>query len=490
MFFRLKTPDVSGKKKYSVFLLALLAGASLLGTLVWAQTKGHSRPGERTEAPPVPLSYPDLSACAQLKDPSIYKGDRKILKYIYPGRDGWLFRSADFRMDFTMPDKTFDYMKQVNERLAAKGIELVVLLQPSRGIMMQRYIDQGNMPEGYDPAKAQKNYKALISKLNRAGIEAPDVSDVPSDIAYFFKGDPHWRREGSHWTAQRLARVIRQYPAYKDMKREEFSNEITWWLESEKGEFDEFVEKACDVERPPERRPMWATTSLAGAIDEAALFGDVTYPDIAIVGTSNTAHEEDFNFVGALKQELNTDIRNRALSAGAFSGASLVFYATDEFHDHPPKVVIWEFLSHHDFDDYDGFRQIIPAISGACTESAALASAALDITAPADVGAEEQEPKLEKYLIFEDLEDKAISGKDSYLYLEVLNPAARALKVGILYANGEADEVKLTRSRRVDNNGKYYLRFNPDIEQNLLMIQIETDKRQGDIKARICKDSL
>lgn len=503
------------RKSASVFFLVFIVLAGIIAVQVYAtESMQMDRPGAKAEEDAslygAPVDYPDLGFCSQLQDDAIYRGKHRILKYIYPGKDGWLFRSADFRTDFTLPPLTLDYMKDVNSRLKDKGVDLVVILQPPRAVMMKDFIDPENMPEGYDPSVAKRNYKDLIALLNREGIRAVDLSEAPSDMPYFFKGDPHWRREGAMWSAEQVAKIVRQNPKYDGIKKEEFSIEITWWLESEKGEFDEFVEKACDVTIPPERRPMWATTSLSGDITEDSLFGDVTYPDIAIVGTSNTAHEEDFNFAGSLKQVLHADIRNRALSAGAFSGASLVFYATDEFHEHPPKILLWEFLSHHIFDDYLGFRQMLPAINGACSADDALAEAELKVSktplgmwdknlseddsangpVPQNRGQDKKKTEFYETVVFDNLDLKKIPGKGSFLYLEVTNPETRLLKAGILYANGDAEEVDLSRSLRVDNNGKYYLLFNPDIDQDLLMIQIETEKLQGDIKARICKDSL
>lgn len=496
--------------KSRVFLqtaLPAVCAVSLLCTSfgAHAEEKAPRRPGFKAEqegviAPGQEAAYPDLTWCDTLKDPSIYKGKHKILKFIYPGKEGWLFRSADFRTDFTLPEKTFSALKEINERLKRKGIDLVIALQPSRAMVMAQYLDPADIPEGYNPSEAKKNYKALIRKLNADGIAAADLSDVPDDVIYFFKGDPHWRREGAQWSAEKVAGMIRKNPVYKDIEKEDFSNEITWWLESEKGEFDEFVEQACDVVMPQERRPMWATTSLTAKVDENALFGDVEYPDIVVVGTSNTAHEEDFNFVGSLKQTLNADIRNRALSAGEMTGAPLVFYATDEFHDHPPKIMIWEFLSHHNFNDDIGFRQILPAIDGVCGEDEALATAEMMMTPPpgtvvstegsvaAPAVLPGQKVPMYDYVVFDDLDAGKIPGKGSYLYLDVTKPEIRKLRVGVLYANGDAEEVKITRSLRVDNNGKYYLQFNPDIDQDLMLVQIETDRPEGQIKASICKD--
>lgn len=510
-----------GKRNFKSFGL-MSAVVSLMATTIlvpisaaYAQDVDLARPGAKNDGGVVnvtsPKVYPDLTPCMpKLRDPLNYKGTkRKILKQIEPGNDGWLFRTADFRTDFTMPDKTFDYMVKVNNALKAKGTDLYIVLQPPRAVVERAHVLPQFKPEAYDPDVAQANYRALIKRLNDAGIHAVDISAPPSDFEYFFKGDPHWRREGAQWSAEQVAKMVRENPQYAGIKKEEFSIEITWWLESELGELDEFVQEICGVEIPPERRPMWATTGLSG-VSEDALFGDVTYPDIAIIGTSNTAHEEDFNFVGSLKQAMKADIRNRAMSAGGFSGSGLVFFASEEFQQHPPKILLWEFLSHHVFDDYVGFRQMLPAIQGECTDTDALAkSDDIVITIseedkkpnmpallplkegmfgpPSPVNPLERVPvKMHEVKLMDYLETKHIKGKESYLQLEVTEPETRDLRLSVLYANGDADTIDLSRSRRAENTGRYFVEFNPDIDQELMMMQIETDKPDGKVKARIC----
>lgn len=483
------------------------------------------------------LPYPDLAFCSkQLKDETLYRGGDRVMRVIYPGKSGWLFRSLDFRTDFTMSESTLNYMKRVNEALKAKGVDLYVVLQPPRAVVETEFIDPKEMPEGYDASTAKSGYQALISKLQSLGIQTKDISSPPSDFEYFFKGDPHWRREGSKWTADQMAEIILKNPLFKDKKKEEFSNEITWWLESEKGEFDEFVEKICKVIIPPERRPMWATTALTEVSDASALFGDVTYPDIAIVGTSNTAHEEDFNFVGSLKLALKSDIRNRALSAGGFGGAGVIFFASDEFQGFPPKILIWEFLSHHTFEDPPAFRQMLPAINGACKSEESVVTAELDFkapappeppaatvpaAAPADAPIDPATGKpvaaapvevvakpavvealgpflpstkkkkiivpMKEIMFFENLDSNNITAKGHYLYLELTAPESRLVKIGVLYDNGEAEEIDVSRSLRAQNNGKYYLEFDQNYPGKVVMVQASTDKPDGHLKAQICK---
>ncbi len=473
-------------KKIEWFAIVMLC-ICFLNYAVGAQDSFLNRPGAKNEEGVENVTdaaaYPDLTSCVpRLHNPEIYRGSkRRILNQIEPGLDGWLFRTADFRTDFTLPDKTFNYMVQVNKALKQKGVDLYMVIQPPRAMLMKEHINPENQPPDYDPAIAKRNYKQMIDRLNDAGINAVDLSDTPSDLVYFFKGDPHWRREGAQWSAEKIASMIKRNAKYRDIPKQEFSIEITWWLESEKGEFDEFVEEICKVTIPPERRPMWATTS-KNEVSVDNLFGDVTYPDIAIVGTSNTAHEEDFNFVGSLKQALNADIRNRALSAGAFSGSGLLFFSTDEFHQHPPKILIWEFLSHHNFDDYAGFRQMLPAIQGGCSNEEALAIAeksSINII-PNPIS------ELQEIVFMNRLEEKDIRATETYLQLDVTEPEHREIHVSILYENGDADTIDVTRSRRGENNGRYFIDFSDEIDQNLMLIQIETDKAEGKIEAKLC----
>ncbi|MCB1592042.1 MAG: hypothetical protein KDI90_06275 [Alphaproteobacteria bacterium] len=489
------------------------------------------------------LPFPDLGFCSQLKDEKLYRGGDKVMRVIYVGKGGWLYRSLDFRTDYTMSQDTLDSMQRLKDRLKEKGTELYIVLQPSRAVVANKHIDPKEMPEGYDWQVAKKNYQGLISTLQGLGINITDLSSPPDDFEYFFKGDPHWRREGANWSAQQVAKLVLQHPLFKTKEKEEFSNEITWWLESEKGEFDEFVEKVCKVIVPPERRPMWATTALTQVTSADALFGDVTYPDIAIVGTSNTAHEEDFNFVGSLKLALKSDIRNRAMSAGGFGGAGVVFFSTDEFQDYPPKILLWEFLSHHTFEDPVAFRQMIPAVSGKCSGENLLASAEKAFAPPppestkedsvqpasadqaaatapqAGEGTPAQEavtpqkppvaepstlavygPELpnakkrkKKYeamnevMFFDNLDTQNVMAQGSYLELEVTQPESRQIKIGVLYDNGEAEEVDVSRSIRAENNGRYFLEFDQKYAGKVVMVQIATDKPKGQIKAQICK---
>ena len=432
--------------------------------------------------------HPNLAPCLEkLRDPSSYIGrndkgnQRKVLKQIELGKNGWLFSTSDFRTDFTMTDKTLDYMVAVKAALKSKGVDLYLVIQPPRAMLMHEHIDPEYMPEGYDAAVAKANYKSLIKKLNGAGIAAADLSDIPTDLAFFFKGDIHWRREGAQWSAEQISKLIRENEQYSSIKKEEFYIENIGTEKNKKGEFIEFVEELCDVVITPEPRPIWETTSKV-AVSNNSLSANIAYADIAVVGTSNTEREDDFNFVGSLKQALSVDVRNNAMPIDRFSNSLYRFFSTDEFQNHPPKILIWEFISYHDFDEYKGFRQMIPAIKGGCSDGDALViSDSMNINDP-----KTYEHGIYEIIFMNNLENKHIRALDSYLELNVTEPEKRKLHVSVLYVSGDADTIDISRSSRVENNGRYFIDFTDEIDQELMVIQIETDKPLGKVKARLC----
>src|SRR3546814_16573348 len=71
------------------------------------------------------------------------------------------------------------------------------------------------------------------------------------------------------------------------------------------------------------------------------LFGDSATPRIALVGTSYSANP-DWNFAGALKQQLGEDLTNDAHDGvGPFKPMDN-YLAGPDFAQAPPHLVIWE----------------------------------------------------------------------------------------------------------------------------------------------------
>jgi alginate biosynthesis protein AlgX len=369
------------------------------------------------------------------------------------------------------------YFTRLNSALAAHGQTLVVAFQPPRGMVSAKHIDPSSRPKDYTPEKAHEGYEAFLQQLQQAGIKTVDLSNPASDITYFAKGDFHWAPAGSGDSAKKIAAALQDIPAYAHVDKQDFVSEVAGIEAAERGALEEFIQQTCQINLELTTKPVWTTHAKETDAAAAAksLLGDVSFPAMTVVGTSNSAEDDKFNFVGALKHYARADIYNAALTGGGFSSSSYRYYASDEYHANPPKIIIWEFLPQHNYNNTEsmnGFRQMIPAVSGACSKDNALAEYSGDI-------------KQAQTEFFNRV--KNISLKDTYLFLDVKNPLERDLRVEILYTNGDADQVELSRTTRIKNNGKYYLELGNDVDNNALYFHLITDKPQGQVTARLCK---
>jgi alginate biosynthesis protein AlgX len=416
----------------------------------------------------------DIPVCAAARTAGAY-AKKKEIRFLSHGQNGWIFRTIDFRTDFTAATKTIEYFTRLNKALSAHGQTLVAAFQPTRGIMEEKYIDPADKPKDYTSKKAREGYKAFLRQINDTGIIAPDLSEAPPDVAYFPKGDFHWTPAGAAYAAERVSKALHDISAYDDIRKQDFKSEVTGMGPADRGAFEEFLQQTCHLNIELTTEPLWTTQAAAGATNATGLLSDDAFPAITVLGTSNSAEDNKFNFVGSLKHFARADIYNAAVTGGGFGASSSSYYASDEYHEHPPKIIVWEFLPQHNYNNAESlnaFRQMIPAVYGACDTKAALAQYSGDIAR----GQTE---------LFTDIKDRSL--KDAYLYLEATEPKERAIKVEVLYKNGEADQVDLTRSTRAGNNGKYYLELAGDTDKSALLFHVITDVPQGKLTARICQ---
>ena len=419
----------------------------------------------------------DRPVCAAAKNAESYSRF-KAKKFLMHGKDGWLFRTIDFQQDFPLTPKALNYFVRLNKQLAEQGQKLVILFVPPRAMLEGEHIDTEDMPIGYTTEKTKENYRGFLKKMNDAGIPVIGISEVPAGMDYFQEGDAHWSLSGVDYTAKQLAYVIKKIPSYNVIKKQEFQSEIISLAIPKRGGFEDVLQDICGINIQIRSFPQWATTRKVGDVLTADdLLGDVSFPEITVLGTSYTAQDNNFNFVGSLKRYLNADIYNAALVGGGFGGASYRYYASDEYHAYPPKIILWEILSMHKHNTEGAeidFRQMIPAIQGACSKNEAIVEYSGDIT---DTTTE----------IFDEIRGMPL--KNTYLYFKVTDPVDRKLQIQILYADGNADDIDMSRSTFIANNGKYYLEMGGVTDKPAIFFHIKTDKPQGHLTARLCRYS-
>lgn len=419
----------------------------------------------------------DLPVCAAAKELSSYV-DSKSVKVLSHGKDGgWLFRTVDFRTDFSMKSESLDYMKRLDEMLRTRNQKLVVVFPPPRALLSSKHIDSNDKPQDYTPEQALAGYKAFLQQLHDAGIAAVDLSGTPEGLEFYHKADTHWTISGSDFVAKTVADFVKKLPEYGDIPNMAFITERVGINRPSIGSYEAALKRICSLNIELWTTPKWVTVASAEGDGASSLLGDSQFPSITLLGTSFSAEDEKYNFVGALKGHLQTDIYNTAIIGGGFGASAERYFASDDYRNHPPKIILWEFLPQHNYnnnDTHNDFRQMLPAVHGACAEKDAVATFSTDISSTT-------------ISLFKDIEKSGNQLKDKYLYMEVSNPEQRKLQTEILYADGNADKVELTRSNYTVNDGQYYLEFGNRANTHMLFFNLVTDIPQGHINARLCR---
>lgn len=418
---------------------------------------------------PVIHAGDDIPVCAEAATDAAYAQEkRRGMRYLLHGRDGWLFATNNFRTDFTASPQEMEYFTRLNAALESKGQKLVVFFGPPRAMLESAHFDPAAVPQGYTTEKARAGYEAFQAQLAGAGITAAGVADTPSGADYFHAADVHWTKEGAEVAAKAVASVIKGLPAYGDIPRQDYETEETGFAAPAHGLYEDAMQRVCKVNIELQSDRLWATVP----VSSGDLLGDAAFPGITALGTSFSAADDRYVFVGALKRLLHADIYNAALTAGGFGGSAYRYFASDEYHEHPPKIVLWEFLAQHNYnspESRDAFRQMIPAVYGPCAEKDALAAYS---------GAAASS----KITFFEKGKQPL---KHAYLTFSLTDPAERELRLQILYADGNADDVKLTRSTLLPNNGRYYLDLSSAAPA--LYFRLVTNAPRGRLDARLCR---
>jgi alginate biosynthesis protein AlgX len=387
------------------------------------------------------------------------------------GQKGWLFRPADFRMDFAATSATIGYFDRLRRTLAAKGQALVVVLPPPRGMAAFSHVDPAAMPNGYSADEARKKYRGFIDQIRKAGIAAADLSEAPAN--YYSSGDFHWTPEGAAWTAAAVAQEVKKLPAYGGLRKQKFKTAVAGLAPPRRGALEEAVQHACGVNIRMTAGPVLTTVA-----ENSAKGGNAAFAGIALLGTGNAAEDERYGFAGALKRALSAEIYNAAAATGDATLAPYGYFSSDAYRRHPPKIIIWELAAGHNYNNpasHAAFRQMLSAIDGGCSDKAALARWSGNLEAS-------------ETNIFEGLEKTPLAGK--YLYLEASGVSPESLRAEILYGDGAADEINMAASPPAAGTRRYYLSLGDTTAAPARYFHVLSEKPGGSLTARLCPASI
>lgn len=361
-----------------------------------------------------------------------------------------------------------------------RGIELVILLTPTRGLIHYDQIsDEDRKKYNFTNLdKAWDSYWNSIDSIRNHGIHIVGVKRPEPDQSFFYKRDHHWNSAGAEISAKAVSEYVKNLPVYKDISKKEF-------ITRDDGAYDFFgvskkvFKKLCDTRQPPERVIKKLTTLAGAASNESDLFGDTKNPEIVLLGTSNSTMEPSFaNFEGFLKQNLSADIINMSVSGGGLDTAFISYLNSDYFENSPAKIAIWEIPSYYDISNQNNFfREATAAANGNCTDKTNMIAQVKDLVI--------EDPSV---LALDKLSSKNITGNDFYVNINFEKPISKPFQLDLRYVKNR-DKYKFQRAGRYLADGKYSLSLRNDKKENLdkVVLTLPPEAKGNKVNVQICK---
>ncbi|MFJ4543863.1 alginate O-acetyltransferase [Pseudomonas sp. NPDC088885] len=262
------------------------------------------------------------------------------------GRDQWWDSDEEFNPIVNEElnlQGNYALVEGVRQTLKEKGVKLVMAIVPAKVRLYPEHLGE------VKPASIHENlYQDFHARVAADKILAPDLlkpfqQAKQSGQQVFLRTDTHWTPEGAEVAANTLAKTIAdKFPLSGEPQRF-----VTTPAEkvTHKGDLrlflplDPLFENLMPAQEPLQKRNTVAAGDQPAGDD--ALFASNEVP-VALVGTSYSANP-NWNFVGALKQALHSDVVSYAEDGHGPILPMLSYLKSDDFKNSPPQVLIWEF---------------------------------------------------------------------------------------------------------------------------------------------------
>jgi alginate O-acetyltransferase complex protein AlgJ len=253
------------------------------------------------------------------------------------GRDGWLFTSEEFKF---YPDGDTGIQEKLElASLAKQGASLVVVVIPSKARVYEEELGRYTFP-GYNRDLYDSFAEALVTRGIPVVKLVGPLEEAKKEQAVFLKTDTHWTPYGAEVAAKTIATVVREQNVLPSMNSSTFTTAAKETSTPHKGDLLNYLPLGSLQERlgPPFDKLIEQTTMSDGS--SGGLFGSSTIP-VTLVGTSYSANPL-WNFEGALKAALGTDVLNVANQGEGPVVPMRDYLASEALKDAPPELVIWE----------------------------------------------------------------------------------------------------------------------------------------------------
>lgn len=403
--------------------------------------------------------------CEELEKDKTYAGKTSFEK-LEAGKSGWVFRTkTDYKNNFKVNSALENRFMRLYAALQKHNIDLMIAPIPTRGMMHSDKV----LDHDFKSQDAISSYTNLVEKMRQVGFTVADINDFSGAQGFYYKADHHWNAAGARQMAKRTAQEIKEIESFQSIQKEKFITEVEKQTDF-KGTFADFIAKQCKTAPLIEKAPIYKT--FKKDTNEDDLFGDAANPEIILLGTSNSSPKPSYaNFEGFLKEYIGADILNMSVSGGGVETAALDYFNGAQHIDDKPKILIWEIPIYQNFKGGPLYRQLIPAIHGACKGNAVF----------------EQKIAL-KGKNFSIPLTKSLPAKGHYMVLSFSDLKERKFKVGTHYKEGGHDDFNLRLSKYAKTLGTHFIEFDQNSDKSVEEIKgaLKVDGK-GSLTLSVCR---
>ena len=398
------------------------------------------------------------------------------------GKDGWFFRrEADLRENFTIMPETKKLFTRMNTALNKAGTQWVFIPVPVRGLSGYAAMDRSEpFQSAFNEKLSSESFATMLETLRSTGMTVPNLltasQSTTGDKPFYFKRDHHWTDWGSSASAEAVATALKDNPVYQNQAKVKFTSTPKYDVQLKAGLATE-LQRICNEDLPPE--PLKHFTTQLNAEGEDALFGDVGGEPSVLVGTSFSAVPH-FNFGGFLSEKTGLNISNRSISGGGIYNALISYTSSKQFEKTKPPLLFWETPSNYDINTETPavMRQVIPAVHGVCKGGNVVANNTIKIQNGVST------------TLFSLPAEKNVSLTDYYIFIDAADRAFNQFTLIIDYDDEDGEWFTIDRSDRFDNEGRFFIELNDEIESNVVKIGIDNMPNiNATLNAKICKKS-
>jgi alginate O-acetyltransferase complex protein AlgJ len=273
-------------------------------------------------------------------------GAQEASSVVIGKNNDWLFTRYEFAeaADASDTQATIDLLDKANKLFQGKGIELAVVIVPSKIRIHSEQLPADRPLDAYTGNKYDNIVKSLSGKgVNVVNLNTPFMNSAHrnSDTPLFLRLDTHWSHTGSMLAAETVKAAIDSAPklkaAWAATPEEKFEGQ---WSKQKVNQ------RARDLVRllpagasfPVEQAP--AFKALRVAESKAGLLGDDAV-GITVIGSSfsnkNTAYPDALRFV------LQREVLDISIPVDQGPWVGMEAYLKDEaFKTRKPKLILWE----------------------------------------------------------------------------------------------------------------------------------------------------